>query len=164
MDIDLSDYARSHVCYEVRMLLGTYALLPRARDLIEHDAALESFLLHARALDDFLGCSDPRKGDVVAGRYVDTWQPRYPLTPEQRRSVGKRVAHLTEDRVDKESIQVLALLAAVAAGFERFLAMLPPEQQSQFAEAATLLAELPPFVIAKATTDVDVFSVLFNVD
>ncbi len=164
MDVNLGDYARTHVGYEVRMLLGTYALLSRARDPIEHDAALESFLLHARALDDFLGCSDPREGDVVARRFVDTWQPMYPLTPELRRSVSKRVAHLTEDRVDKESIQVLDVLAAVAAGFERFLAMLPPEQQSQFAQAATLLAALPPFVIAKATTEVDDFSVVFNVD
>jgi hypothetical protein len=120
-------------------------------------AALESFLLHARALDDFLGCSDPRKGDVVARGYVDTWQPIHPLTAELRRNVSKRVAHLTEDRINRESIQALAILAAVAAGFERFLGTLSREQQSGFAEAATLLAALPPFVIAKATTDVDDF-------
>jgi hypothetical protein len=151
--IDLADYARSHVCYELRMLVGTHALLSRAVEPIEHDAAVESFLLHARVLDDFLGCAEPRKGDVVARHYVDTWQPVHPLTPELRRSIDKRLAQLTEERVDKESIQILSILAAVAAGFRRFLGTLPAEQQPWFAQAARQISALSPFVFVKAASD-----------
>lgn len=153
MEIDWAGYAREHVCYEVRMLVQTYHLLPQAYDMVEKQAASESFKLHARNLDAFLGQATSEPGEVLARRYVDTWQPKHPLTSELRRSVSKGLAHLTEDRVNKESFQVLAVLAAVAAGFGQFLAELPPERRPWFAEARGLLAAVPPVVVAKAAAE-----------
>jgi hypothetical protein len=77
----------------------------------------------------------------------------HPLTPELRRSIDKRLAQLTEERVDKESIQILSILAAVAAGFRRFLGTLPAEQQPWFAQAARQISALSPFVFVKAASD-----------
>jgi hypothetical protein len=156
--LDLEDFAREHVCYEVKMLVGTYFLLSRSRDAIAHDGFLESFLLHARSLDAFLGTAVPEQDDVLARQYLDTWQPQHPLTWEQRRAVNQRLAHLTEDRVNQESVQVLALLAATVAGFGRFLAALAPESRLWFAEASTHLAAVPPALVARASTDQDDFN------
>jgi hypothetical protein len=57
------------------------AVLKRDRDdprRIRRTAFFECFLLHARILDEFLGCK-PRKDDFAAGAFTDGWTRRSPL-------------------------------------------------------------------------------------
>jgi len=70
------------------------------------NAVLESFLIHVRALMDFLYSDAPQSDDVVAEDYFanpDDWKKaRPPLSDiliHARRRTGKHVAHLTYARL-----------------------------------------------------------------
>jgi hypothetical protein len=147
---DPDTYARDHVCYDVRMLVETFALLARmqdgrlARTVVEHDAVLESFLLHARSLDAFLGKTGPMKDDVLGSDYVAGWQQKYALSKAERDIVNKRVVHLTKLREPKTDVPVGEILAHVATGLGRFLAALQADQRPAFAEAFARLATPMP--------------------
>ena len=71
------------------------------------NALLESFVIHLRALIDFLYSDRPREDDVIAEDYflnADDW---IKFRPEQsevlklaKRRAGKEIAHLTYARLD----------------------------------------------------------------
>jgi hypothetical protein len=71
------------------------------------NALLESFVVHVRALMDFLYNDDPRPDDVIAEDYfgnADQWRKLRPVISESlkhaKRRAGKEVAHLTYARLD----------------------------------------------------------------
>ncbi len=100
-----------HVAYEAFMLSGATQLieqnfpppdrvLPKERDVVRN-ALLESVLVHARALEDFLSRERPAKGDdVVAVDFLPTWGRRCCLTQQDRDYINKRTMHLTTLRGD----------------------------------------------------------------
>jgi hypothetical protein len=74
------------------------------------NALLESFVIHLRALIDFLYSDKPRDDDVIAEDYFpneDKWKK---IRPEQsetlrlaKRRAGKEIAHLTYTRIEVTS-------------------------------------------------------------
>jgi len=71
------------------------------------NALLESFVIHVRALMDFLYNDNPQPDDVIADDYFsspDEWRNARPelteLLKSSKRRAGKEVAHLTYARLD----------------------------------------------------------------
>jgi hypothetical protein len=96
-----------HVCYELRMLAALAdRLFPRPNSALKDSAMcnafIESFLLHARLLDEFFGAKSrgPRNRDVRASDFHPGWQRRYVLTPDERDGIDGKVMHLADDRVE----------------------------------------------------------------
>lgn len=127
-----------HVEYEVIMLLGAAAELDkrdtgRVMELeIDHPermartAFLEVFLIHARALDEFLSNNPGRPDDLWAGDYLGTaWAERSivpvyeegysggPLHSGVRQRINKQLAHVTTKRMDKEKFPLAAIAADI---------------------------------------------------
>jgi len=107
------------VHYEVQMFKGMYRHITNKstkelpKDL--QNAILESFLLHIRNLIDFFqGTADKGKGykrnckDIIVrdfkdeeGEYLDIVE-EWSITPEDKKKINKRLAHLSEDRLTEE--------------------------------------------------------------
>src|SRR2546428_11414548 len=101
--------------YEVWMLKRTAEILnvnkPNLADetsRVIHNALLESSMIHARSLIDFLYDENPSDSDVVANDFFDDpsdyRSARDPMTDLLRtvpHRVGKEIAHLTYDRLGK---------------------------------------------------------------
>lgn len=124
-----------HIEYEVAMLLGSAAELDeRDRDgvmelpidhprRIARTAFLEVFLLHVRALDEFLGKRPGRPDDLWAGHYVGpAWSERPivemyhgqrdssgPIYPDVRNRINKQLAHVTTQRMDQAEFPIAAM-------------------------------------------------------
>ena len=102
--------ASEHVLYEVNMLRATAGLI--ANDFAAgnpwlHNALLESFLVHARNLIQFLYPERPFKTDVLAKHFFDEperWDSLGGDLPEGLKSVARRanklLAHITYDRIE----------------------------------------------------------------
>ncbi len=112
-DEELAGFSDEHLQYEVGMLHGTAQALrdpPRDQDgtigaIIEY-ALLESFLIHARVLINFLYDGPKRDDDVAAEDFFDEeeqWTEHRPakscLLRENRERINKALAHLTKVRV-----------------------------------------------------------------
>ncbi len=151
----LEDFAHEHIGYELDMLVGTCALLDTLdSDTVQHDAVLESFLIHARSVDDFLSLpvKNQRPNDVVARHYHAEWESD-PVMPERERDlVNKFVAHLTTVRFRKQGVRVGLVMAEVKGGFMRFLRALEPERRVWFARAERALAPNTFNAIVTSTT------------
>ena len=90
---------------------------------------VESFLIHARNLYEFLYCdkkfedSDVRAGDFLQG---GIWK-KPPIPPDLKRwyreRIDKRVVHLTYDRLSVEEFEHQWQIGAMFAGIERGLLM-----------------------------------------
>jgi hypothetical protein len=103
-----------HLLYEIWMLFTTAIFLNRNNDMffhpdnsVEKNAFLESFVLHARALIDFL-FTKPIKDDVSISDFLpenNLWQTKYKNIPdflkEIQEPINKTAAHLTYYRIDK---------------------------------------------------------------
>jgi len=102
-----------------------------------HNALLESFVIHARNLLDFLY---PKKNlwpdDVIAGDFFDdpkSWISERPSKSEKIASLhnraGKEVAHLTYARLDvtpeTKPWQFVEIANEVVSVFDKFLAIVP---------------------------------------
>ena len=92
------------VSYELRMI-GVLGQLKTSIDVpFVCYGLLESFLLHVRLLDDFLG-NRRRRGpegndDLRAKDYNSSWSDNGFLTPNERSAINKKLAHLTRSRQD----------------------------------------------------------------
>ena len=108
------DGMAGHIAYEVAMLaltsrellargVGDLSLMltPSDADRLLNNVLVESFLLHARSIDDFLTCTHKRRreGDAVAIDYNEAWVPSRVLEESVRTLINRRVAHLTVDRL-----------------------------------------------------------------
>lgn len=133
-DDDLEAFAREHLCYEVWMLGETaqwLSNLPPGAPVVACNAYLESFGIHARALDDFLSNKGKHADDVLAKHYNGDWRG------EDRargfaRTVNKQVAHLTRVRLQKEPINVGEVHERLVDSFRRFVSTLPEPRHRWF--------------------------------
>lgn len=135
--------ASNHVMYELWMLnevaveLGTNTKLT----MVQKNALLESFLVHARALEEFLfRMKRRRKDDVVAEDYFDNksaWEKRrgrkgqslyrYKLS----RPSGKQALHLTYARIKKKKEWPIHLIVFdINKAFRVFLGCVPRDRLS----------------------------------
>lgn len=99
----LLDYIGEHVAYELESIAAGLVVLGRCEiPSPEERCGVESFLVHARNLDDFFSRSDSTPGvrdtDVLA---VDVagWTPSAVLSIQERMAIDKMLAHLTTNRV-----------------------------------------------------------------
>ncbi len=102
--------ASGHVLYEVKMLRATAGLIANdfaAGNQWVDNALIESFLVHARNLIQFLYPDGPFKTDVLAKHFFDEperWESLAGDLPEGLKSVAQRanklLAHITYDRIE----------------------------------------------------------------
>lgn len=96
------------------------------------NAALEAFLLHARALKEFFYNASPRPDDIVAQDFMPvsvTWMEiRPPISSALEKMghrAGKHLAHLTYDRLevkpDTKPWPFIEILSGVAEPLQVFL-------------------------------------------
>ena len=141
--------AEEHVAYELEMLVWTAMALYRdsaaypapvlglSQDA--RNAVLESFLVHARILDDFLLNRTGQDDDDVCAKHFAPWDESAGLPAEMikkkrrfwtfmpshsREQANKRVAHLTQKRLDdgkNKEIRYLAVAQAIATAFLAYL-------------------------------------------
>jgi len=99
----------NHLFYEVWMLTslanGIASGIPGQGPIA--NALLESFIIHIRAVIDFLYADRPQANDVIAEDFFNTpeqWTKIRPmlssLLSQAKRRAGKEVAHLTYARLD----------------------------------------------------------------
>jgi hypothetical protein len=94
------------VYYEIKMLNDVADEIPNSCKKVIHDALVESFVIHARVLVDFLyghPNKDPQKRDIIARGFFD-FSKSWPSEPpddlkEVKKRADKLAAHLTCDRV-----------------------------------------------------------------
>jgi hypothetical protein len=148
-----------HVAYEVEMLVEiARRLTPPLADTVTTNAYLESFLIHARALDDFLEKSDGKEdNDVIARDYYGGWAPKTSLPPGLRKVINKRVAHLTDVRAKPhEGVQPSDILRPLLGTFCAFADKLSagrwPEVDNAAGMARRFLADPVPIVAGIPST------------
>lgn len=118
--------AAEAVAYEVKMLCFTASALPGGSDekfedypSFERNVYLESFLIHARVLDEFFR-SKPRHDDIVATDYVPGFPSTVTLVDGERTAIDKQLAHLTERRRERKSFRVQRIARALVEVFLQF--------------------------------------------
>ncbi len=164
-DDGLRTLAQEHVAYELEMLVWTAMTLYRdsaagpgpalglAQDA--RNAVLESLLVHARILDDFLLNRTGQNGDDVRAKHFAPWDESAALPAEMinkkrrfwtfmpsdsREQANKRVAHLTQKRLDdgkNKEVHYLAVAQAIATTFLEFLDRVEEYDRSRSAWFAT---------------------------
>jgi hypothetical protein len=127
-----------HVNYEMKMLCVTaYQLLrPYRLSNVLSNAVVESFLVHARLLDDFFGSDSrgPKGRDVLATDFHPTWQRRRILTTAERDGISGKVVHLSNDRVHGFPWSVGDIVVRFADTFSDFVGD-DSSRRKQFAQA-----------------------------
>lgn len=123
-DSEFADYSEKHLSYEIWMLEKTSAIVQQLdetkaavagenteeNDRLKMNMSIESALIHARNLMDFLYApipTIPSHDDVRALHYAPSWKP--PSEPpniryyhlEKPSRINKFLAHLTETRMTK---------------------------------------------------------------
>lgn len=108
--------SHEHISYEIQMFDFTARKLGQGNlDLLENNAMLETFLIHARCLLDFLyPAATLRPDDVIADDFFDDPQVLHSALPKNlpmadflRKRTGKEVAHLTYKRLNIDREQKL---------------------------------------------------------
>jgi len=90
------------------MLNYTYGYYQQIKEEPLRSVILESFLLHARNLIDFLENNRNRKDDLTCSDFTDTsgnpiQGEQVPLKEKTKDIIGKTVAHLTQMRTDSKT-------------------------------------------------------------
>jgi len=131
-----------HVAYEVKMLIGaaTKLLGTRTTDWTDIRAQAESFLIHARQLYHFFYWPPPTRIDVspkakappiFAVDYVPAWLTMRPaasaVLDNLSKDIGRRVAHLTVERVAGQQYPVLEAARALLVVIHKFRDAKPPD-------------------------------------
>lgn len=142
---DLKKMSHEHLSYEIEMFTATAGRIVRGGlDQVEKNAMLESFLIHARCLFDFLYPSgDTRSNDVVVDDYFsDPTEFRkklpstLPIESYLKHRTGKEIAHLTYDRLkispEKKLWQLSDVHNQIADALEIFFKNLTNEQRGWF--------------------------------
>lgn len=93
-------------------------------------ALVESFIAHARLMDEFLGGRETvRKDDIVAVRLTEQWERRGFLTTADRERADKQVLHFTTRRRRRERWPIHAIARALAHTYLEFCDLLEPDDQ-----------------------------------
>lgn len=167
-DDQLRTLAEEHIAYELEMLVWTAMTLYRdsagnsasvlTLSQNARNAVLESLLVHARILDDFLMNRAGPRGDDVCAKHFAPWDERAELPAEtikkervtwtfmpgpSREQANKRVAHFTQKRLDggeSKEVRYLDVAHAIATAFVAFLDRVSEHDQGRsdwFATAAS---------------------------
>jgi hypothetical protein len=92
--------AAGHVNYEIQQVgFGTYRTSGRDDPYLLY-AILESFLVHVRVLDDFLGNAEGHGDELLATDFCPSYTPVHPLDDADRLAIDRRVARLALERTD----------------------------------------------------------------
>jgi hypothetical protein len=146
------------VCYELRAMvqardLNNYSKKqtdPKYADamLVMCNCAIESFLLHYRALREFFSSLQKKVADNLKGTdYLSTWQTSAVWVTNQVDidRIHKRLAHLSTKRTTLDNNWDLAHMEwNVSQTFEDFISKLTPGQQLWFQEATDLIKQRKP--------------------
>jgi len=98
----------THVQYELDMLVETSIALSDRHEWVIQNALVESFVVHARSLDEFFFNVDRRKkrNRVTAADYLHSRCTEKPSRPEVLRNLWNqasvRVAHLLIERLETD--------------------------------------------------------------
>ena len=147
-DLELSEMARRHLAYEIKMVRETANALrgkgigPRSF----RNAMLETFLIHYRNLLDFFYADKKRSlaHDVRAADYVidaKRWRERRPRMDKEassnRERVNAQLAHLTYRRLryDERNWSDRRMLRQIEELLAAFAAELPPRRRKWFQRA-----------------------------
>jgi hypothetical protein len=117
-------------------LSANRAIPDNETSLVIHNALLESFLVHARSLIEFLYSADPRPDDVAADDFFDdasVWRrersSQTDLMMAVPRRVGKEIAHLTYSRLgvapEQKTWSAMQIAVDIEARLSDFEWMLP---------------------------------------
>jgi hypothetical protein len=116
--------------------------------LVMRNCAIESFLLHYRALREFFSSHQKIKGDSLkATDYLSTWQTSAVWVTYQKEidRIHKRLAHLSTLRTTLDNNWDLAHMEwSVSQTFEDFISKLTPDQQVWFQQATDLMKQRKP--------------------
>jgi hypothetical protein len=145
--VDQHTLLRRELTYELGVLDYCHDRLTRswkqygtglsAIELGQSTALLESFLIHARAVDEFLGGrGNVQKDDLTASAYAQTWNRTGCLTHEDRTQMDKQLAHLTTQRVERGQWEIHGLARVVARTFLDWVDLLDVDYQKAVAAPA----------------------------
>jgi hypothetical protein len=163
-----------HICHEVTALI-------QARDLHDHaqrqkadpkadqgacqvaiNCALESFLLHYRALREFLNnkpkytypapiTRERKSDDVKASDYIPTWKPALSWSEDEDEGqrLNKRLAHISIKRITLDDRWKLPVMESNAlATFEQFIGSLPDQVKNLFELAINAINRHNPKMVS----------------
>jgi hypothetical protein len=125
-----------HVAYEVGQMVGAAIRIDSAPDDVTHNALLESTLLHARSLIDFL-LNGGRKTDIRGSTLLPGWE----IEAEHRQGLedrklllDKHLAHLTPERVSdgKQHWPHPEIVNELVGHLRRYHTRLPHDSQARF--------------------------------
>jgi hypothetical protein len=115
------------IAFEYEMAVATARLAAQFRLRQDDDgfvtgiAFVESFLVHARCLDEFLSSRGTYDDDVKASDFVDGFS-RWPLASETRQSINHALQHITTYRRDGHMPWVpIELLPAIVEAMGEFI-------------------------------------------
>jgi hypothetical protein len=159
--------AAPDVCYELLAMveardLATHAKKQTAPDYangstVMQNCALESFLLHYRALREFFNDSDKKKADdIKAVDYLPAWQTSATWLNDATEGdrIHKRLAHLSTLRTTLDSKWDFEQMERNVSGtFEDFISKLPQDRQAWFSEATTIITRRKPVTLVATLGD-----------
>jgi len=118
----------THLAYEYDMFRETFALISggslRMLSTIVRNSLLESYLLHARNLDDFFACKE--NNYLMRSHYISE-EISKPLNKDQRKKINNKISHLTTIRVHGEGNEIGDIYKAVNDAMAAFLSLCPQE-------------------------------------
>lgn len=116
--------------------------------LVMRNCAIESFLLHYRALREFFsGQQKMKDDDLKATDYLSTWQTSALWVTDKAEAdrINKRLAHLSTKRTTLDNNWDLAHMEwNVSQTFEEYIAKLTAAQQAWFQQATELIKQCRP--------------------
>lgn len=144
--MQLQSFAKNHIDYEFKMLLSTADLLRLVKTTIYKDpvhlSQFESFLIHARLLDDFFFPQERREkkwrpkssGDVFAANYLPVGRSvsTVILSHEVRTAINKQAAHLCIERESKIRFPIQKMAISTCNAFNEFHGLLDGEKRLWF--------------------------------
>jgi hypothetical protein len=162
-----SEDSAPDVCYELRAMVQARDLNDHAKKqtdpqysdsvLVMRNCAIESFLLHYRALREFFSSIPKRIADnLKATDYLSTWQTSALWVTDQPEidRVHKRLAHLSTKRTTLNNKWDLAHMEwSVSQTFEDFIAKLTPAQQTWFQQVTDLIQKRKPTAVVVLGAD-----------
>lgn len=124
-----------HLLYEIEMFysLGKRLITEQERDWVLDNALLEAFLVHTRLLCDFF-CEKPKEDDIGIKKHFDLAriQSSSNYKTELKIKINKRVAHLTETRVNvnasDEGWRIGEILRTIGTWIKQFSSDVDPKK------------------------------------
>jgi hypothetical protein len=150
--------AAPHICYELQAMVQAHDLDTQAKKQVDpqykegaavmQNCAIESFLLHYRALRTFFNDTDKIKADdIKALDYLATWQTSATWVSDKQEGdrINKRLAHVSTLRKTLDNDWKLDEMEREASRtFEDFISKLAPDQQIWFKDATAVLTQRRP--------------------